>query len=679
MMKRKKLLPYQPSCFILVCLISILGLSGCAELSTLMDESDTIESPQNVTGDDVTQLEPTPPPTIEEVEQAISSTKDLLDDQQKQIGDLLSLRGEVKQTLREFRDQNLTPMNATIETLEQQVGRWENTSNTNQATLSATIESLTQDVEQSQNRVGVYGEQVTALVDQIDQNNRQYDTLLTAFQDSLIEFKGTMGEFTATLATEKNRAIQEETTLANHVKEQQQTLEQVMPTAKEILDIQKRLNQLHSYINQVRDTVTSDTAALQTALKNEAPDDLRDVLTTLEQRFQLAQVPSSNPALAEHLETLEQRMEESERLSAERVTALQEDIQNISVKSQDDDTLQNTERLQARVTSLEQQYQQIGQTSASSSPQTEHLQALEQRVEESEKHYAESIKTLEEDLQNISVEIQSGDKTQNPEILQARVALLEQQYQQIGQATPSNATHAEHLQALEQRVVESEKHYTEKVETLRKDVQKFSKEILETNKTQDTENLQAAVVSLEQRYQQLGQTSASNPALTAQLQALELRVEESEKHYAETMKGLHEDIKELSVGVQTGLNTEETKKLQALVASLEQRYQQLAHTPSANPALTKHLKALEQRMQDSEIQSATTIKALQYDLQKVSSRMATLTQSIGAETVEALHHDIQEVSAGMLKLAQSISHLEKTKSLTKPIQAGSITAPEGLR
>ena len=188
-------------------------------------------------------------------------------------------------------------------------------------------------------------------------------------------------------------------------------------------------------------------------------------------------------------------------------------------------------------------------------------------------------------------------------------------------------------------------------------------------------NLQNVVVSLEQRYQQLAQNPASGSSLTTQLEALEQRVEQSEKHYTETVKTLHKDIKEISAGMNVSEQVQETEKLQTLVSSLEQRYQQLAHTPGSNPELTKHLKALEQRLQQSEIQSATTIKALQHDLQTVSARMTTLNQSIGAETVEALHHDIQEVSAGMLKLAQSISLLEQTKIQTQPIQAGSITAP----
>ncbi len=604
MMTLNKLSPYQPSWFILTCLISSVGFSGCAEMSTLMGGSNTMTSEQNM-GEQGEA--PTPPPTIEEVEEAIASTKTLLDDQQKQIGDVLSLRGEVKQTLREFRDQNLAPMNATIETLQEQVGGWENMSTTNQATLTATIEKLTQNVEQSQNRVGVYGKQVTALVDQIDQNNRQYEKLLTEFQDSLVEFKGTMGEFTVTLATENNRATQAEERLANQLSTQQQTLDQVMPTAQEILDIQKRLNQLHGYINQVRDTVTSDTTALQTTLKNAAPDDLRTILTSLEQRFQLTQEPSSDSALTEQLEALEERVKESEIHYAERIKALNGDIQKVSDGMNDDTKTQEIDQLHALVTSLEQRYRHLEQTTPPTPNQDEHLAALEQRVEESEKQYAESVKTLKEDVQNLSVEMQ------------------------------------------------------------------------DSNKTQDTENLQAAVVSLEQRYQQLGQTSSSNPGLTEQLQSLEQRVEESEKHYAETVKGLHGDIKELSVGVQSGLKTPETEKLQSLVASLEQRYQQLAHDPSSNPALTKHLKALEQRLEQAEIQSATTIKALQHDLKTVSTRMATLTQSIGAETVEALHHDIQEVSLGMLKLAQSISHLEQTKIPSNSIKAGSITTPEGSR
>ncbi len=532
----KKFSLRHPAWLILASLVSTLGFSGCAEMYALMSEWNTVESEQNLTEEAMTQPAATPPPSIQDVEEAISSTKTLLDDQQKQIGNLLSLRGEVKQTLREFRDQNLAPMNAAIETLQHQVGGWEETSTTNQATLSSTIGKLAQDLEQAQTRVGVYGEQVTALVDQIDQNNRQYDKLLAEFQNSLVGFKGAMGEFKLELKTEKDRATQEEGILANQLKEQQQTLDQVSSKAEEILVLQKRLNQLHVYINQVRDTVTSDTTALQAALKPEAKDDLRDLLASLEARYQqLAQSPSSNPALSEH------------------------------------------------------------------------LQALEKRVEQSEKHLAETVKNLQDDIHEISLEMQAGLKT--PE----------------------------------------------------------------------TENLQTLVLGLKERYQQLAQTPSANLALTEHLQALEQRVEKSEKHYAETVKALHDDIQEISVGMKATLKNEATDNLRDLVTSLEDRYQQLAQAPSSNLALTEHLQALEQRVKKSEKHHAETVKALQDEVQTVSARMMTLTQSFGPETMEALHNDIQEISAGMLKLAQSITHLEKTKSPTIPIHAESATAPQGQR
>jgi len=528
----------QPSWILLVYLVGIFGFPGCAEMSGLMGKKNISELDTPAAEEAATAPAPTPPPSIEEVQEAIVSTKTLLDDQQIQIGDLLTLRGEVKQTLREFRDNDLTPLKTTMESLRHQVGTWEGATATNHATITAALAKLEQELDQAKTRVGIYGDQVTALVDQIDQNNRQYEKLLTEFQNSLVGFKGVMGEFKVELNTEKDRATQEEGTLANQLSEQQQTLDQVSLKTKEILVLQKRLNQLHVYINQVRDKVTSDTTALQAALNKEEPDNLRALITSLEERYQqLTQAPSSNPVL------------------------------------------------------------------------TEHLQALEKRVEQSEKQLAETTTTLQNDIQKISVEMQAGGKS--PE----------------------------------------------------------------------AENLQALVLGLEERYQQLTQTPSSNPVFTEHLQALEKRVEQSEKHYAETVKALHKDIQELSGGMRAALKKEETENLRALVASLENRYQQLTQAPSSNPMLTEHLQALEKRVEQSEKRHAETVKALEHEVQAVSARMMTLAQSLSAETVEALHHDIQEVSAGMLKLAQSISHLEKTKSPspTSPIHAGSITAPEGQR
>ena len=418
----------QFSWFVLACLISFIGQSGCAEMSALISDVNTVESEQDDIASDASQPEPAQPPSIQEVEEAITSTKALLDEQQQQIGEVLSLRGEVQQTLRKFRDENLSPMHAAVETLQHQVGGWENTSAKQEETLSSTMEKMEQDLAQAETRVGVYGAQVTALVDQIDQNNRQYEKLLTEFQDSLVEFKGTMGEFTVTLATEKERASQEEEKLADQLGEQQQTLERVMPTAKEILDIQKRLNQLHGYINQVRDTVTSDTTALQAVLKNDAPEHLQDLIASLEQRnVHLSQTSSSNSSLTEQLQDLEQRIQQSEQQYAETVQALQEDVKQLSTERQTD--ADNSEKLETQVTSLEERYQALAQTSPSNPTHTANLEALEQRVEEAEQHYGESLTTLQEDMQKMSVEMQETSKTQELEKLQSIVASLEERYQ----------------------------------------------------------------------------------------------------------------------------------------------------------------------------------------------------------------------------------------------------------
>ncbi len=520
----------QPSWVILACFLGAFELSGCTSLSDLMGLQNTSNTEQPLAAEAST---PSPPsPSLEEVEEAISTTKTLLDDQQKQVGGLLSLRGEVKQALREFQDKNLIPMNAAIQALQHQVGAWEGATATNQTTVSSAIKNLAENVEQTKARVEIYGEQATALADQIDQNNRQYEKLLTEFQDSLLGFKGVMSELKVDLTAEKNRAAKKEGTLATQLKNQQQTLDQVAHKTKNFLEIQKRLNQLHVYINQVRDTLTSDTLALKTALKAEESNKLQDL-----------------------------------------------------------------------VTSLQQQYQELAQSSNTNTVLTEQLQALEHRLEQSEKHHDETLETLRNNIQTISMAQQDG------------------------------------LQA------------------------------------QETENLQALVLSLEERYQQLNETPSQNPALTEHINALEQRVEQSEKHYAETVKRLHEDIQEISVGMRAALKNNSRDNLQEIVTSLEQRYEQLTQAPSADPTLTEHLQALEQRVKQSEKNHAETVEALQNDVQAISARVMTLAQSFSPETVEALHHDIQEVSAGMLKLAQSISHLEKTKAPTTAIHTQSTAAP----
>ncbi len=455
-------------------LAGILGFASCAKMSTLMGKQKTSEAPESSLGSEVTAKQPTPP-KLQEVQEAIASTKTLLDNHQTQIGELLTLRGEVKQTLREFRDQNLTPMHTALDTLEHQVANWEETVANNQTAVASSVAKLTKDFEQSQTQVAIYGDQVTALVDQIDQNNQHYGKLLTEFQDSLVGFKAVMDEFHVTLASETTRATKEEGTLANRLREQQQTLDQVETKTKEILVLQKRLNQLHTYINQVRDTVTSDTMALRASLNPETTDNLKDLITSLEERYQeLAQAPPQEPVPDSQLQALETRVEESEKTHMDTINALRHDIQTISTEMQNTLESQSTDNLRDLVVSLEERYQQLSQTPSKDAALTQHLQALEQRVDQYEQHHTETLRTLQHDIQEISTGMQANVGNEATDNLRERVVSLEQGYQRLAKTPTAAPVLTSHLQALEQRMEQSEKDHAESVNALQHDIQEIS-------------------------------------------------------------------------------------------------------------------------------------------------------------------------------------------------------------
>ena len=74
----------QPSWILLDYLVGIFGFPGCAEMSGLMGKKNISELDTPAAEEAATAHAPTPPPTIEEVQEAIVSTKTLLDDQQIQ-------------------------------------------------------------------------------------------------------------------------------------------------------------------------------------------------------------------------------------------------------------------------------------------------------------------------------------------------------------------------------------------------------------------------------------------------------------------------------------------------------------------------------------------------------------------------------------------------------------------
>ena len=293
---------------ICVVMLGMLGLSGCADMKTFMSTW-AMPHPAQAEAPDVVLPDPhtPPPPTVAEVEAAIATTKGLLDDQQEQMKEVLALKAEVKQELREIKEHDLTTMRNAVEELQHQVEGWETTVSGNHGAISSQVNVLTQELHQAQDRLVAYGGQVPALADQIDQNYQEHATLFAAFQASLVGFKAAMGELQNGLGDERQRASQEEMALSTQLTAQQQSLERVGGHATDILALHKRLNQLHIYMNSVRDSVASETTALRVSLQSGATDHLQDVVTALDQRYH-----------------------DSEQRHADIVTALEKKIQALS-------------------------------------------------------------------------------------------------------------------------------------------------------------------------------------------------------------------------------------------------------------------------------------------------------------------------------------------------------------
>lgn len=275
---------------ILVVMLGTLGLSGCADMKALIATWE-MPHPTQAETTDVVPPDPhtPPPPTVAEVEAAIATTKSLLDDQEAQLNALLALKAEVKQELREFKEHDLTTMRNAVEELQHQVGGWEATVSGQHGAVSSQVNTLTHELHQAQDRLVAYGGQVPALADQIDQNHHEHATLFAEFQMSLVGFKAAMRELQEGLREARERAVQQERTLLTQLTTQQQSLKRVGGQATEILALQKRLNQLHVYMNSVRDSLMSDTTALRVSVKNGASGHLQDLVTALDQRHQDAE------------------------------------------------------------------------------------------------------------------------------------------------------------------------------------------------------------------------------------------------------------------------------------------------------------------------------------------------------------------------------------------------------
>ena len=263
-----------------------VALSGCAGTGTetTWDLSSWLQvEPATTEGD---RLEAEPGPTVEEVEAAITSTKTLLDAQQKELRELLVLKADVNHRLQQFEDDGLVPMANAVEELQHRIDVWDTTVSGNKGAVLSQIATLTTQVQDAQDEVAVYAGQVPTLADQVDQNHVEHAALFTEFQSALEAYKTVLATVDQDVKRERERAQQQEDGLAQTLATQAVSQQEASKHGADIRALQKRLNQLHQYINSVRTSLVTDAQAMRVSLEGGSGGNVSTLLQAFEERFQ---------------------------------------------------------------------------------------------------------------------------------------------------------------------------------------------------------------------------------------------------------------------------------------------------------------------------------------------------------------------------------------------------------
>jgi hypothetical protein len=225
-----------------------LALSGCAGFQGW-------QGPATATEGDSSQgysPHPTDLSNAEGIRTAVEDAQQFLQEQDGKVRNLLEMRADLEEKIHTIQETEIGRLNGETEALRDRVASVESQALLAREEIDAQWAPVQALAETQASELTNLKESMLAIVEETHQDRQLLRNNLKNYRDALVEFHALMVKLETLVLDEEFRAKEAETAMSKTMKDHGLTLTRLESKSSALGHVQKRMTQLHRYVNEVQ-------------------------------------------------------------------------------------------------------------------------------------------------------------------------------------------------------------------------------------------------------------------------------------------------------------------------------------------------------------------------------------------------------------------------------------------
>ncbi len=223
-------------------------LSGCAGFSGWQGQAPSAES----SGSQEYSPHATDLSNAEEIRTAVEDAQQFLQDQDGKVRNLLEMRADLEEKIHTIQETEIGRLNTETEALRDKVASIERQALRTREEIDAQWAPVQALAETQAGELTNLKESLLAIVEEAHQDRQLVRNNLKNYRDALVEFHTLMVKLETLVLDEEFRAKEAETGMSKTMKDYGLTLTRLESKSTALGHVQKRMTQLHRYVNEVQ-------------------------------------------------------------------------------------------------------------------------------------------------------------------------------------------------------------------------------------------------------------------------------------------------------------------------------------------------------------------------------------------------------------------------------------------
>lgn len=222
----------------------------------------------------------------EGIRTAVKEAQQFLQEQDGKVRTLLEMRADLEEKIHTIQETDIGRLNAETETLRDRVASIESKALGAREEIDAQWAPVQALAETQASELTHLKESMLAIVEETHQDRQLLRNNLKNYRDALVEFHALMVKLETLVLDEEFRAKEAETGMSKTVKDHGLTLTRLESQSTALGHVQKRMTQLHRYVNEVQKDLRHAVATWQAespggdGLKKTAREEQQEIFAT---------------------------------------------------------------------------------------------------------------------------------------------------------------------------------------------------------------------------------------------------------------------------------------------------------------------------------------------------------------------------------------------------------------